>query len=199
MSVCWGHGIVVFNHAKVCIRISFSCIQTGCKTLNGIKRSRFIDTCVIGEFIEPLRNQSGKYSYTWVFVKCIAFNEFYLFECLRDSVGLLDESCKLCYARGSMLTGFVQQDLLYENHKCPCVASAKCLSPKTKIYAFSFENTKVLNVLLFMYSVFFCRTLREGFGNTQEDKMFSSLCNVECIYFWWFSKHGWNLLFRFHQ
>ena len=43
-----------------------------------------------------------------------------------------------------MLTGFVQQDLLYENHKCPCVASAKCLCPKTKIYAFSFENTKVL-------------------------------------------------------
>ena len=40
--------------------------------------------------------------------------------------------------------GFVQQDLLYENHKCPCVASAKCLCPKTKIYAFSFENTKVL-------------------------------------------------------
>ena len=39
---------------------------------------------------------------------------------------------------------FVQQDLLYENHKCPCVASAKCLCPKTKIYAFSFENTKVL-------------------------------------------------------
>ena len=38
----------------------------------------------------------------------------------------------------------VQQDLLYENHKCPCVASAKCLCPKTKIYAFSFENTKVL-------------------------------------------------------
>ena len=40
--------------------------------------------------------------------------------------------------------GFVQQDLLYENHKCPCVASAECLCPKTKIYAFSFENTKVL-------------------------------------------------------
>ena len=43
-----------------------------------------------------------------------------------------------------MLTGFVQQDLLYENHKCPCVASAKCSCPKTEIYAFSFENTKVL-------------------------------------------------------
>jgi hypothetical protein len=40
--------------------------------------------------------------------------------------------------------GFVQQDLLYENHKCPCVASAKCLCPKTEIYAFSFENTKML-------------------------------------------------------
>ena len=59
-------------------------------------------------------------------------------------MGLLGESCKLYYARGSMLTGFVQQDLLYENHKCPCVASAKCLCPKTEIYAFSFENTKVL-------------------------------------------------------
>ena len=43
-----------------------------------------------------------------------------------------------------MLTVFVQQDLLYENHKCPCVASAKCSCPKTEIYAFSFENTKVL-------------------------------------------------------
>ncbi len=63
---------------------------------------------------------------------------------LRDNVGLLGESCKLYYARGSMLTGFVQQDLLHENHKCPCVASVKCLCPKTKIYAFSFENTKVL-------------------------------------------------------
>jgi len=43
-----------------------------------------------------------------------------------------------------MLTGFVQQDLLYENHKCPCVASAKCLCPKTEIYAFSCENTRML-------------------------------------------------------
>jgi hypothetical protein len=32
----------------------------------------------------------------------------------------------------------------YENHKCPCVASAKCLCPKTEIYAFSFENTRML-------------------------------------------------------
>ena len=95
-----------FNHAKVCIRISFFCIQTSCKTLNGIKRSSFIDTCVIGEFIEPLRNQSGKYSYTWVFAKCIAFNEFYLLWMLKRYVGLLGESCKLYYARWSMLTGF---------------------------------------------------------------------------------------------
>jgi len=32
----------------------------------------------------------------------------------------------------------------YENHKCPCVASAKCLCPETEIYAFSFENTRML-------------------------------------------------------
>ena len=77
----------------------------------------------------------------------------------------LGESCKLCYARGSMLTGFVQQDLHYENHKCPCVASAKCLCPKTKIYAFSFENTKVLNVLSYIYSNllgFFWNTVQTG-------------------------------------
>ncbi len=111
--------------------------------------------------------------------------------------------------------GFVQQDLLYENHKCPCVASAKCLCPKTEIYAFSFESTKMLTccrscirityVFLKIQSkledcVFFCGTLWEGFGNTQEEKMFLSLCNVECIYyFWWFSKHRWNLLFCSHQ
>jgi hypothetical protein len=67
----------------------FFCIQTSCKTLNGIKRSSFIDTCMIGEFVEPLRNQSGKYSYTWV-VKCIASNEFIVSsECfLRDNSGL---------------------------------------------------------------------------------------------------------------
>ena len=108
--------------------------------------------------------------------------------------------------------GFVQQDLLYENHKCPCVASAKCLCSKTKIYAFSFENTKVLTCcrscirityVFWKYSPnwksVFCGTLWKGFGNTQEEKMFLSLCNVECIYFWWFSKHGWYLLFRLHQ
>ena len=100
----------------------------------------------------------------------------------------------------------VQQDLLYENHKCPCVASAKCSCPKTEIYAFSFENTKVLTCYhtcirithtVKNWKTVFCRTLWEGFGNTQEEKMFLSLCNVECIYFWWFSKHGWNLLFIF--
>ncbi len=36
------------------------------KLWNGIKRSRFSDTYVIGEFFEPMRNQSGKYSYTQV-------------------------------------------------------------------------------------------------------------------------------------
>ncbi len=36
------------------------------KLWNGIKRSRFSDTYVIGEFIEPLQNESGKYSYTQV-------------------------------------------------------------------------------------------------------------------------------------
>ncbi len=127
-----------------------------------------------------------------MFVKCITFNEFYLFECLRDSVGLLGESCKLCYARGSMLTGFVQQDLLYENHKCPCVASAKCLCPKTEIYAFSFGNTKVLtccrSCIRITYTVqtgspYFVELFGKGSGNTQEEKMFLSLCNVECIYF----------------
>lgn len=104
-----------------------------------------------------------------------------------------------------MLTGFVQQDLLYENHKCPCVASAKCSCPKTEIYAFSFENTKVLTCFVYVFELriqsnwktVFCGTLWKGFGNTQEDKMFLSLCNVECIYFWWFSKHGWNFAFSF--
>ena len=130
---------------------------------------------------------------------------FYLFECLRDRIGLLGENCKLCCARWSMLTGFVQQDLLYENHKCPCVASAKCLCPKTEIYAFSFENTKMLTRVIHVFELriqsklesVLCRTLWKGFGNTQEDKMFLSLCNVECIYFWWFSKHGWYVLFSF--
>ncbi len=86
----------------------------------------------------------------------------------------------------------VQQDLLYENHKCPCVASAKCLCPKTKIYAFSFEKHKGVNVLSFMYSNYlyspswksdFVELFGKGFGNIQEEKMFLSLCNVECIYF----------------
>jgi len=48
--------------------------------------------------------------------------------------------------------GFVQQDLLYENHKCPCVASAKCSCPKTEIYAFSIWKHEDVNVLSHMYS-----------------------------------------------
>jgi len=58
-------------------------------------------------------------------------------------VGLQGENGKLLLA-DLCWPGFVQQDLLYENHKCPCVASAKCLCPKTEIYAFSFENTRML-------------------------------------------------------
>ena len=122
-------------------------------------------------------------------------------------MGLLGENRKLLLV-DLCWPVFVQQDLLYENHKCPCVASAKCLCPKTEIYAFSFENTKMLtcyltciritHTVLNWKSVFY-RTLWKGFGNTQEDKMFLSLCNVECIYFWWFSKHGWYLLFHLHQ
>ena len=196
-----------FNHAKVCIRISF-CIQTSCKTLNGIKRSSFIDTCVIGEFNEPLRNQSGKYSYTWVFVKCIAFNEFIVSsECLKEIiVGLRGESCKLC----SLI--YVDRVLFNKISFMKTISVLVLLQrnvyvQRQKSTLFHFENTKMLT---FCHNVFelriqsklesvFCRTLWKGFGNTQEDKMFLSLCNVECIYFWWFSKHGWNLLFRSHQ
>ena len=77
---------------------------------------------------------------------------------------------------------------------------------KDKNLRFFIWKHKGVNVLSFMYSNYlyssswksvFCRTLWKGFGNTQEEKMFLSLCNVECIYFWWFSKHGWNLLFSF--
>ncbi len=64
----------------------FLCIQTSCKTLNGIKRSSFIDTCVIGEFNEPLRNQSGKVL-IHLSVKCIASNEFIVSsECLKEII-----------------------------------------------------------------------------------------------------------------
>ena len=140
-----------FNHAKVCIRISF-CIQTSCKTLNGIKRSSSIDTCVIGEFNEPLRNQSGKYSYTCVFVKCIAFNEFLsLLDVERDNCGLTRWKvvsyimlADLCWPV------FVQQDLLYENHKCPCVASAKCFMSKDRNLRFFIWEHEDGNVLSYM-------------------------------------------------
>ena len=78
---------------------------------------------------------------------------------------------------------------------------------RQKSTLFHFENTKMLTCCHNVFELriqsklesVFCRTLWKGFGNTQEDKMFLSLCNVECIYFWWFSKHGWNLLFRSHQ
>ncbi len=60
-------------------------------------------------------------------------------------MGLRGESCKLYYARGFCVDRVLFNKIsFYENHKCPCVASAKCLCPKTEIYAFSFENTKVL-------------------------------------------------------
>ena len=39
---------------------------------------------------------------------------------------------------------FVQQDLLYENHKCPCVASAKCFCSKAKSTLFRLKTQKVL-------------------------------------------------------
>ena len=120
-------------------------------------------------------------------------------------MGLLGESRKLCYARLIYVDRVLFNKIsFYENHKCPCVASAKCLCPKTKIYAFSFENTKLLTCchicIRITYTVqvgnlYFVELFEKGFGNTQEEKMFLSLCNVECIYFWWFSKHGWNLLF----
>ncbi len=77
-----------------CFFAYFYQFSTSCKTLNWRKWSRFSDTYVIGEFIKPLWIQSGKYSYTWVFVKCIAFNVFSL-DVRRDSVGLLDLVCKL--------------------------------------------------------------------------------------------------------
>ena len=77
---------------------------------------------------------------------------------------------------------------------------------KDKNLRFFIWKHKGVNVLSFMYSNYlyspnwksvFCRTLWKGFGNTQEEKMFLSLCNVECIYFWWFSKHRWYLLFLY--
>jgi hypothetical protein len=63
------------------------------------------------------------------------------------------------------------------------------LCPKTKIYAFSFENTKVLNVLSFMYSrysgVFFENTVQAGslyfvelfFGKGSETRK-----RIKCFY-----------------
>ncbi len=139
---CWSNGIVVLTMQKYAYRISFFCIWTSCKTWNGIKRSSFIDTYVIGEFIKPLRNQSGKYSYTWVFVKCRAFNEFLSLWMLRDSMGLLDWNFVSCFC--SRWPYFVQQDLHYENHSVLVLLQQNVLCPKTKICAFSFENTKLL-------------------------------------------------------
>ena len=63
---------------------------------------------------------------------------------------------------------------------------------KTEIYAFSFENTKVLTCyhtcIRITYTVqtgslYFVELFGKGFGNTQEDKMFLSLCNANAFIF----------------
>jgi hypothetical protein len=51
---------------------------------------------------------------------------------------------------------------------------------RQKIYAFSFENTKMLTCY---HTCKHIPELPKMVGSTREDKMFLSLCNVECIYF----------------
>ena len=47
----------------------------------------------------------------------------------------------------------VQQDLLYENHKCPCVASAKCLCPKTKSTLFRLKTRRCWRVIIHVFEL----------------------------------------------
>ena len=88
-------------------------------------------------------------------------------------MGLLGESRKLCCARLIYVDRVLFNKIsFYENHKCPCVASAKCLCPKTEIYAFSFENTRLLTccrscIRIYTYSpnwksVFWWNSLEKG-------------------------------------
>ena len=104
--------------------------------------------------------------------------------------------------------GFVQQDLLYENHKCPCVASAKCLCPKTEIYAFSFGNTKMLTCchtcIRITHTVktgrlCFVELFEKGSGIHKKRRCFYLCVMSNAFIILMVFKHGWNLLLRSHQ